>query len=114
VAPGSCAATNPAAHPHRSTRIRADHPVAKRAHRGLGRQPVGIHDGTMVASGRLAIDKKAPAAVAVDVSERDSLEGLSQVGAPATLGTGRPGLDAIALPSTAEPHGMMLIEDRGA
>jgi hypothetical protein len=31
----------------------------------------------MVAPDRLAIDKKAPAAMAADVSERDGLEGLS-------------------------------------
>jgi hypothetical protein len=56
---------------------RADHPATQRAHRGPVRQPVGIHDGAVVAPARLAIDKKAPAAVAADVSERDRLESLA-------------------------------------
>ena len=55
---------------------RANHPAAQGAHRGLVRQPVGIHDGAVVAPARHAIDKEAAAAVAANVGERNRIEGL--------------------------------------
>jgi hypothetical protein len=56
---------------------RADHPRAQWPQRHFVRQPIGIHDGAVVAPGGFAIDKKAATAVRSDMTERDGLEGVA-------------------------------------
>ena len=49
----------------------------KDPHRHFVRQPIGIHDGAVVAPARGAVDEQIAAAVTAYVTERDGLKGLA-------------------------------------
>jgi hypothetical protein len=52
------------------------HARAQRSQSHIVRQPIGIHDGAVIAPARAAVNEKIAAAVAADVFKRDGLECL--------------------------------------
>ena len=68
------------------TYIRADQPArcanhagTQGPHRGLVREPVGIHDSAVIAPARGTVNEKIAAAVTANMTKGDGLEGLDLV-----------------------------------